>query len=152
MNGKNKNCKIVIYIGETFTDRLIYSEILQLLQKLKLAGIDLVSVNFYTCMLSPCYETIHNLLTKLGLNSQLIKKPSRTVTGDVVHPELKSHHLELMIDCTILVISKDFLYDVYLDSLVKSFKPVVITFSKEDKLLNNKQMIEIKSQLFGGIV
>lgn len=145
MNGNKFG--IMVYLGIDHDPRWLYTWFIQLVQKLNSNNLQKSSMHFYISMLSPCAPTLKSFCEGLGISYSTVDKPEVLVRFGGVSAELKSHHLSTILDSKIVVLSQDFQYDDYLDSLIKSFKPLVLVVPTTGQAYTNTQMVQIKDHL-----
>lgn len=145
MNGNKFG--IMVYLGVDHDSRWLYTWLIQLVERLNKSGLHKSAMHFYISMLSPCAPTVVSFCKDLNLSYSTIAKPEVLTRFGGVASELKTHHLSTMLDSKVIVLSQDFDYDVYLDSLIKSFKPLVLVVPTQGQVYSNAQLMQIKDSL-----
>lgn len=146
MNGK---LGIAIFLAEEHDPRWIYTWVLQTIDAVfKTLGRN--ELYFYISKFSPCTKTLIHLIDALGYGYELIERPEQTISRYGVSEHLKTHHLTLLVGAKILILSEGYSMDVYMDSLIKSFKPVVLVMPRTGKSLTNIELDELRSSVRQG--
>lgn len=144
MNGK---IGIAIFLAENHDPRWVYSWIMQTIQAvLNTLGRE-NELHFYISKFSPCTETLTRLIGALGFSFELIEKPEQTISKYGVSEHLKTHHLTMLVGAKIVILSEGYQMDVYMDSLIKSFKPVVLVMPTGGHPLSNAELNNLRHSI-----
>ncbi len=144
MNGK---VKIGIYLSEAHDQRWIYSWMLTVLHSLPQ---EITEYQFCLSKMSPSFGIIDKFVRALGSEPKYVEKAEELFNRYGVSQHLKMHHLRLMLESQVLILSEGYVMDAYLDSLVKSYKPIILVMPKIGQPFSNQEMLAIKNSLPGG--
>lgn len=138
---------VMVYLGVNHGPRWIYTWFIQLIEKFNQSGLTKDLLHFYISMLSPCAPSVVSFCKGLNVSYSCITKPEPLIRFGGVSAELKSHHLTTILDSKVLVLSQEFEYDVYLDSLIKTFKPLVLLVPTDGQAYSNAQLVQLRNKL-----
>ncbi len=141
MNGE---VKIGIYLSEKHEQRWIYSWLLTVLQSLPQ---EISTYHFCLSKMSPSFDVLYKFTQALASTPKCVDKPGELFNQYGVSEHLKMHHLKLILESQILILSEGYEMDVYLDSLIKSFKPVVLVMPKSGRAFSNQEMLTMKNNV-----
>ncbi len=125
----------LIYFTSKVDERWMFSWFLDVLLSLRSPDVDATKLTFTITSLSKMIPELERLFTKLNISYKILPLEGNNIKN------LKLHHLEFMMEGTVLFLIKGAPLNVHLDSVIKSYRTPVIMLPVSGAVKTNTELM-----------